>query len=892
MAYGTFDFDPWHWPAIVTALATTSAAFAILWRPNLDYDIALRRHLIVVFGGLFALPAFTVMTFRIIAISFDDGGSVSFINQPPASWWWLDLANYAIVAALGILVGRCRTPRSVWIATSSLAAGGILGLRMAYTGFDPDPWRLPPIVVVLAGSAAALAFLWRPAAPFDLLLRRHLIGLFAGLFALLALILMAIRTAAYALDRDGTLDLINHLEASWWLPDLSVYAALATAAWLLGRRRDEPVFAPIIIAGLTLGNVLALRMLYGNIALEGRHSWPVIAAFGLLTTLAVWLATRTREGRFPITLASQSAIPGAIVGLPATAAMLITTAGYVLDLTAPYNLSLSTRTSWWWPFAGFFLVASAIGCLVGPRLRRLDLTPAVTTTAVATLLLLLRMAYAEAPFDRQTWLPILTIVGAVTAVGALAIRRRWSVRFGQRLGIQLAVACAGIGLVGLVGSVAVTANYIVDVSEPFNAAHAGDSLWWWRFLLLHLAVTLIAWIAGRRTGRAEPGPIVVTFGTLSLLLGLRMATTDLVIWTYAGMIATIAAAIWFVLDRPRADRPFLKSLGASIEVGAAAIGLASLAANLGLSTAGEGSYAVQAVVYAHLCLTIFIFSLWTRQPLLTYGAVTAVLISISFTVAALDTDSANAGYAFAALSWVLAAGSLAIPSAGRWTGQRLVWERSALAVAALPILLGVIPAGALNPGEPAYQRLVLAILSAAGILALTAVGRRNAIQSYAASVLALLGVLMQITIAEPENVQAYTAPVALYLLGLAWFMRRVPTRFDALTAAGAALLMFPSFAQSFAPDGYGWALLCGAEGLAVVFLGLVLGRRVPVAAGIVGLTAIVLRQSVDYVHSLPTWAILAVVGVFLLGTGTLWLAAADSLTRRFEELRARWVGLR
>jgi hypothetical protein len=187
---------------------------------------------------------------------------------------------------------------------------------------------------------------------------------------------------------------------------------------------------------------------------------------------------------------------------------------------------------------------------------------------------------------------------------------------------------------------------------------------------------------------------------------------------------------------------------------------------------------------------------------------------------------------------------------------------------------------------------VLAVLSAAGVLALTAIGRRSAIQGYAASVLGLLGVLMQITIAEPANVQAYTAPVAVYLLGLAWFMRRVPTRFGALAGAGAALLMFPSFAQSFGPDGYGWALLCGAEGLAFVFAGLFLGRRVPVAAGVVGLTAIVLRQSVDYVHSLPTWAILAVVGIFLLGTGTLWLAAAEALTRRIEEVRARWGGLR
>jgi hypothetical protein len=215
-----------------------------------------------------------------------------------------------------------------------------------------------------------------------------------------------------------------------------------------------------------------------------------------------------------------------------------------------------------------------------------------------------------------------------------------------------------------------------------------------------------------------------------------------------------------------------------------------------------------------------------------------------------------------------------------------------LAVAALPVLLGVGSAGALDPGEPAYQRLVLAILSAAGVLALTAVVRRSAIRGYAASVIALVGVLMQVAVTEPANVQAYTVPVALYLIGLGWIRRREPRLFDAFVGAGAALLMFPSFAQSFCDHGYRWALICGAEGLVFVFAGVILGRRLPVAAGVVGLTAVVLRESVDYVHSLPTWAILAFVGVILLGAGTLWLAAGEDLRRRSEELQMRWAGLR
>ncbi len=868
------------------------AGFAAGVRLGDDWDIGrVRRWSVLGYLALGGVALASMLAVTSVYV-FDLGRPPTSTGHPDASWWWPYLAVYALIASLSIIVGRRAEPRAVWATSLCLAAGGLLALRMAYGTFDVDPWRWPAIVTVIAGSGAALAMVWRPRRDDDLRLRRHLIGLLAGCFALPALIVMAMRTAAFALDRDGSFELIGHLEARWWWLDLAVYVALSAGAWGLGRRRDEAACAPLVIAGLTLGNVLALRMLYGHIPVEGRHWWPLIAAVGLVTTLAVWFAARRREGQFPVALQTQSAAPAALVGLPAVAAMLIATAGYVVDLSAPYTLSLSARASWWWPFLGFFVSAAAIGCWIGPRLRRLDLSPAVTTTAVAALLLLLRMAYSVAPFDRPTWLPLLTIAGAVTAAGGLAIRRRWSDRFGRRVGTQMAAACAVLGLIGLVGSVAVTLDYVVDVSEPFTASHAEARLWWWRFLVLHLAAVVAAWVGGRRTARPEPGPVVVVFGTLSLLLGLRMATTDLMIWTYAGMIVTIAVAALLVLDDPRRDSPFLKSLRTSLEAGAAAIGLVSLTANLVLGASGEGSDAVQTLVYALLCVTIFIFSLWRRQPLLAYCAVTSALVAISFAVAAFDADSANAGYAFAALSWLLAAGTFAIPVAGRWTGQRIVWERSALAVALLPILLGMVPEGALDPGEPAYQRLVLAILSAAGVVALTAVGRRSAVQGYAASVLGLLGLLMQITVAEPANVQAYTAPVAAYLLGLAWFMRRVPVRCDALVGAGAALLMFPSFAQSFGPDGYGWALLCGAEGLAFVFAGLVLGRRVPIAAGVVGLTAIVLRQSVDYVHSLPTWAILAVVGVLLLGTGTLWLAAAESLTRRFEEMRARWGGLR
>jgi hypothetical protein len=151
---------------------------------------------------------------------------------------------------------------------------------------------------------------------------------------------------------------------------------------------------------------------------------------------------------------------------------------------------------------------------------------------------------------------------------------------------------------------------------------------------------------------------------------------------------------------------------------------------------------------------------------------------------------------------------------------------------------------------------------------------------------------MQVGIARPENPQAYTAPVGVYLLVVAWTRRRTPLVYDALTAKGAAVLMVPSFMQSLGPEGFGWALLCGAEALGFVFMGLALGRRSPVAAGVVGLSLVVLRQTVDAVNALPGWAIMGMVGTVLLAVGTMTLAAREAVLGWLGATRARWAGLR
>ncbi len=84
----------------------------------------------------------------------------------------------------------------------------------------------------------------------------------------------------------------------------------------------------------------------------------------------------------------------------------------------------------------------------------------------------------------------------------------------------------------------------------------------------------------------------------------------------------------------------------------------------------------------------------------------------------------------------------------------------------------------------------------------------------------------------------------------------------------------------------------GAGALAFVGFGLALRRRTPLATGLVALTLVVLRQTVDAVNALPSWAIMGLVGVLLLAIGTATLAAREAVLRWLAGGRARWQGLR
>jgi hypothetical protein len=314
--------------------------------------------------------------------------------------------------------------------------------------------------------------------------------------------------------------------------------------------------------------------------------------------------------------------------------------------------------------------------------------------------------------------------------------------------------------------------------------------------------------------------------------------------------------------------------------------------NLVLGARGGTNDAIQTALYVALAAAAFVGGVRAGRPALSYGAASALGIALGFGVRAGEFSPLDGATAFAVLAWLVGGVAIALPDRGWRRGQQAVWERAAYAIAAVPIALGVTAAGALDPGSPTYGRLTLAVLSLAGLVAAFAAAERDARRGYVTSLLALGAGLMRIAATSPDNVQAYTVPVALYLLAVGWTRRREPRRYDALTGAGAAILLFPPFVQSLTADGFRWALLAGAEALALIFVGLAVRRRAALAVGVIGLTLVVLRQTVDAVNALETWQIMAIVGAGLLAAGTIALAARDQILGWLERGRVGWGRLR
>ncbi len=316
---------------------------------------------------------------------------------------------------------------------------------------------------------------------------------------------------------------------------------------------------------------------------------------------------------------------------------------------------------------------------------------------------------------------------------------------------------------------------------------------------------------------------------------------------------------------------------------------------------GEGQVTVLLAVYAAVSLAL---ALWEREPFAlavpaAYGYVCLLAAWRYYEPADFYLPLAVAGIgavlfaAYAVLrqreeTWspVLLALAFAYLVAAPITG----WVRLAI----LADSEGFI--GAHSFEETALYQTSAAAVLLLGVLMAVAAWLEQRMEFVAgASALLIIALLLYIGHFRPENVQAYTAPLGVYLLAgasLAFRLRNLPDGVEAFLqpaqALGAAVLMGPSLAQSWNEGGWPYALLLLGEGLFV--LGVALVQRwvwlLSTATAFIVLDA--LRYLFNAAQLLPSWAILALAGTFVMTAGVAILLGRERWTLWQQALHAWW----
>jgi hypothetical protein len=200
--------------------------------------------------------------------------------------------------------------------------------------------------------------------------------------------------------------------------------------------------------------------------------------------------------------------------------------------------------------------------------------------------------------------------------------------------------------------------------------------------------------------------------------------------------------------------------------------------------------------------------------------------------------------------------------------------------------------------EPPLYLWSMGAVAVFGLLLAAEAWRTRAVAvGYAASVALLTALLLCIGHFRPENPQAYIVPIGLYLLGTARFLspRRasLPEDYRSLPSlaeiAAAGVLLGTTFLQTF--DGgttYRFVLL--GETIAYLAVGLLLRRRLMVvpALAFAAIAGALFAFEIEAEGGVPPWAILAIVGVLLIGVGFLFLVRRDFWERAQRAVLGWW----
>jgi hypothetical protein len=133
-------------------------------------------------------------------------------------------------------------------------------------------------------------------------------------------------------------------------------------------------------------------------------------------------------------------------------------------------------------------------------------------------------------------------------------------------------------------------------------------------------------------------------------------------------------------------------------------------------------------------------------------------------------------------------------------------------------------------------------------------------------------------------------PAGFYLLGVGYLEWRQGRKRLArwIDRAGLLLLLFSSFWQSMTePNGWPYAMLMGAEGLAIAWWGSARRQRRFLYFGVGGVVLAVAGQLVEPLLSANRWIVFGAAGLILVTIAVLVERQLEAVLRLSRELRER-----
>jgi len=340
----------------------------------------------------------------------------------------------------------------------------------------------------------------------------------------------------------------------------------------------------------------------------------------------------------------------------------------------------------------------------------------------------------------------------------------------------------------------------------------------------------------------------------------------------------------------------------SLALYAAALGYSIFV--LGASYNDFGQTAVFMTVFA---LAAAVVALWEREPNLSYLAIAYGLFALVFGLAHFEPADEVWPWPFAGLGVLLyGVGLLLLRATPRW-GQPLRLSGLAIALFAPNVGFGLLSfriSEAMDIGEtlpvaePPLYLWSTGAVAFFGLLLATEAGRlRSLLLGYASSVVLLTALLLAIGHFQLENPQPYVVPIGLFLLATSRLLsaRRKLLPADVILApefteiAAAIVLLGTTLVQTFGEHGTTYRFVLLGETIAYLLVGLLLRRRLMVvpALAFAVLSGALFAFEIQAEGAPPPWAILAIVGVALLGLGFLFLVRRD-FWQRAQEMAVNW----